>query len=77
MKKIRCLAAFLLLCLLLQPVFSCFAAEAASEADAASELPILWRRSMQALPRQSRQRLTHRAVLTIFSFPQASSCRRS
>ena len=37
MKKIRCLAAFLLLCLLLQPVFSCFAAEAASEADAASE----------------------------------------
>ena len=37
MKKIRCLAAFLLICLLLQPVFSCFATEAASEADTASE----------------------------------------
>ena len=35
MKKIRCLAAFLLLCLLLQPVFSCFAAEASPEGDGA------------------------------------------
>ncbi|MGM9563309.1 MAG: D-alanyl-D-alanine carboxypeptidase family protein [Faecousia sp.] len=37
MKKIRCLAAFLLLCLLLQPVFSCFAAEASPEDDGALE----------------------------------------
>ena len=37
MKKIRCLAALLLVCLLLQPVFSCFATESVSENDTASE----------------------------------------
>ena len=38
MKKIRRFAAFLLICLLLQPAFSCFATEAASE-PSVPELP--------------------------------------